>query len=54
MWKCSVCGREKTVLFRINPVGQPGVFACREHVGDAKIDPLVEEVANHADQTPER
>lgn len=35
-------------LFRVNAKGQPGVWACGDHIGrtDAKVDPDVLRIAN--------
>lgn len=37
---CLFCGKKGITLFRINAKGQPGVWACAEHIGntDASVD----------------
>lgn len=51
---CVVCGKGMTTghsLFRINPKGQPGIWACAEHIKntDVKIDPEVLRIAGILD-----
>lgn len=41
-FKCGVCD---VPLFRQNPKGETGIWACKEHNGKP-IDPLVEEITD--------
>lgn len=44
--KCMVCGRgmaDGVSLFRQNPKGEAGIWACREHRREA-VDPTVESI----------
>lgn len=43
-FSCVVCGRSDVALFRINPKGEKGIFACREHKLSPP-DPVVEDIA---------
>ena len=48
--KCFYCNAtpdEAGVLHRINPKGQPGIWACEEHVpGSTTIDAEVQEIVD--------
>lgn len=43
---CTVSPKTGGALYRVNAKGQPGVWACIEHVRstDAKVDPFVREI----------
>lgn len=39
--------RQHDAVFRVNPKGQPGIWACKEHTRKrAEIDPEVEDIAD--------
>jgi hypothetical protein len=48
MMVCAFCGDDAQIgvpLFRQNPKGQRGIWACKEH-SRAPIDPMVEQITS--------
>jgi hypothetical protein len=45
---CTVSPQTGGALYRINAKGQPGIWACREHLQntDGKIDPTVDKLTS--------
>jgi hypothetical protein len=45
---CAVCGRSVEqhglTMYRTNPLGEVGVWACAQHRGLTPVDPIVEEI----------
>lgn len=57
MGGCLFCRKgpaEGVSLFRVNAKGQPGVWACAQHIGrtDAKIDPEVHHIVQIIEGAP--
>jgi hypothetical protein len=52
MMKCVICKRgplQGVTVFRINAKGQPGLWACKKHIGQTDappIDPVVDEIVS--------
>lgn len=51
MSACMFCGRgmvQGANLFRLNPTGQKGIWACEKHINqtDVKVDPVVQEIVD--------
>lgn len=54
--ECVVCKKgppQSVALFRINAKGQPGLWACRQHMNqtDGHIDPEVDQVVSAIEDT---
>lgn len=49
MAKCEVCDKSpfETPLFRVNELGEPGIFRCREHLSPkTPVDEVVDDIVN--------
>lgn len=55
MMRCIFCQKgpaEGVALFRVNAKGQPGVWACPDHINrtDATVDPAVKDIVSALDR----
>jgi len=45
---CEICGRkppqDNVALFRVNEKGVEGIWRCREHLGNVKVDSEVNDI----------